>query len=91
MFSLNGDEYYAVTNYLSPSQLKLKRFFCADVLYRIMSLQMLSKRSLSVIAFVSCVHLIYGQLSDFSAPYTADVAQLDFVYHNHEEMTNYLR
>lgn len=63
----------------------------AEVLYRIMSLQMLSKRSLSVIAFVSCVHLIYGQLSDFSGPYNADAAQLDFIYHNHEEMTNYLR
>ena len=56
-----------------------------------MPLQMFSKRSLSVIAFVSCVHLIYGQLSDFSVPYNADAVQLDFVYHNHEEMTNYLR
>lgn len=49
-----------------------------------------SKRLLSVIVFVSCVHLIYGQLSDVSRSYESE-AQLDYVYHNHEEMTNYLR
>lgn len=54
-------------------------------------LQMLSKRSLTVIVFVSCVHLIYGQLSDASRSYEPDATQLDYVYHNHEEMTNYLR
>lgn len=57
----------------------------------VVSLQMLSKRSLSVIVLVSCVHLIYGQLPDISRSYDTEVTHLDFVYHNHEEMTNYLR
>lgn len=53
--------------------------------------QMLLKPSLSVIILVSCVHLIYGQLADISRSYDADTTHLNFVYHNHEEMTNYLR
>lgn len=52
---------------------------------------MVSKTSLSVIILVSCVHLIYGQATDISRSYDTDTTHLDFVYHNHEEMTNYLR
>lgn len=52
---------------------------------------MLTKRLLSVIALVSCIHLIYGQSLDLSRPYESETTHLDFVYHNHEEMTNYLR
>lgn len=53
--------------------------------------QMWSIPSLSVIILVSCVHLIYGQLPDISRSYDTDTTHLDFVYHNHDEMTNYLR
>ncbi|XP_070501036.1 carboxypeptidase D-like isoform X3 [Chironomus tepperi] len=48
---------------------------------------------LSVILFLSCQTLIYGQFSELSRPYDVGSAPqtLDFVYHNHEEMTNFLR
>lgn len=55
---------------------------------------MLRRGFVTVILFLSCHTLIYGQIPELSRPYDAadTIPQtLDFVYHNHEEMTNFLR
>ncbi len=50
-------------------------------------------RSSLVILFLSCqTAVIYAQFSEFSQPYDARPGPtLDFVYHSHEEMTEFLR
>lgn len=48
---------------------------------------------ISVILFLSGqTALIYAQFAEFSQPYEVDAGHsLDFVYHSHEEMTDFLR
>lgn len=52
---------------------------------------MLSIRAISVIVFVSCVCTSLSQVAEYSPQYDQDATQLDFVYHDHDEMTSYLR
>lgn len=48
---------------------------------------------ISVIIFLSCrAAVINAQFADFSRPYDGEGSQsLDFVYHSHEDMTDFLR
>lgn len=48
---------------------------------------------ISVIIFLSCqATVINAQFADFSRPYDNDASQpLEFVYHSHEDMTDFLR
>lgn len=48
---------------------------------------------ITVILFLSCqTAVIYAQFAEFSQPYDVDSGHsLDFVYHSHEEMTDFLR
>lgn len=48
-------------------------------------------RSIAVIAILFIIPSINGQYLEQPRSYEPDVTQLDFVYHNHEEMTNFLR
>ena len=44
-----------------------------------------------MIAILFIIPSINGQYLEQPRSYEPDVTQLDFVYHNHDEMTNFLR
>lgn len=48
-------------------------------------------RTLALIAFTSLICHVYGQYEQTPRSFVPDTKQLDFIYHNHEEMTDYLR
>jgi hypothetical protein len=55
---------------------------------------MLRSVFLSVIVSLSCHTLIYGQFTELARPFDGSSLApqpLEFVYHNHDEMTNFLR
>ena len=52
---------------------------------------MIQLQSLALIAFVALIGSVYGQFEQTPRSFVPDTKQLDFIYHNHEEMTDFLR